>query len=102
MSCQTKDCPQKGEWSIVINIPATGFSTEAAPPLSVILDLALCRDHAEDADVEEFLTPEFRARIMANMAGRVPPDFDRAWPEAIRHSSRSFETFRRAQQRQNQ
>lgn len=86
--CAKTGCDRKAEWTVYIRIPAKGFDLSSHEPVTVMADIALCRDDAETLDASAWLTTTFRERLKAEMAQQRlwEPDFDRAWAVPVRRS----------------
>lgn len=95
--CSREGCARKGEWYLVICVPALG-ATDKLHPLRMMIDLPLCRDHVEQADPQDWLLPESRKRLrIALMArGRAVPDFKRVWKERGRIGDEHWRAFEAA------
>jgi hypothetical protein len=67
----------------------------------MIIDVPMCRDHVETADVQDFLLPESRQRLrVALMArGKAMPDFRHAWKERGRIGDEHWRAFEYARER---
>lgn len=97
-NCCHEGCTRKGEWAVKARIPAKGWSLDLHTPLSIIVGLPLCRDHASEVTLIQTF-PDLRQIIAGfmSMRGLMPPDFDRAWTEAIRRTDPEFLEFERQQ-----
>ncbi|QFT81191.1 hypothetical protein FIU89_11275 [Roseovarius sp. THAF27] len=95
--CVKNGCQNKGEWAVKVHLPAKGWSLAAHTPVSVISDMPLCRDHAEEENLlEDF--PDLRRALcdILESNGLAEPDFDRAWTEPVRRSSKEFAEFEKS------
>lgn len=79
-ACARVGCVRAGVALPELQVPATGYAFEAHAPVSVTLDLPLCAVHMAElrADVQSLLTADLRTLLSRALAGRAPPDFERA------------------------
>lgn len=77
-ACQRERCDHKGEWYVVLRVPPMGGPIAQA--LQLVVGLELCRDHCDEIDPVDYLTPESKNRIKIELMklGRAMPDFARA------------------------
>lgn len=96
--CSVTGCPHKGEWAIRARIPAKGWSLDLHRPLSILVGMPLCRDHASEQNLLATF-PDLREVVVRILdgAGYAAPDFERAWVEAIRRTDPEYLEFERQQ-----
>ena len=96
--CARKDCDRKGEWSVIINIPAKGWAIDMHQPMQMTIGLPLCREHAHEGDLSWYLTEEGKGLIREQLHARrlAEPDFARAWITPIRTSDPKFRDAKRS------
>lgn len=95
--CAREGCGRKAEWAVEAHIPAKGWAIEVHQPVTLMCDMALCRDHATEEDLLKTV-PEIKEVIASALAqaGLAEADFARAWTTPVRRSSPRFLDFERA------
>lgn len=85
-TCEHKGCNRKSSHYLTLYTPAVGHPDEMN--ISGIIGIKLCKDHARQATVADFLTPELmdatRWAVRFVARSMIPPDFDRSWLEVRR------------------
>lgn len=101
MKCASQGCRDFGTHFPKVCVPATGHDIATHEPVSCIISLPLCREHAAVFAVNEWLetpTPQagktMRDVFALAVAGRVPPDFDRAFCKPVQIKSKEAQRFR--------
>lgn len=92
--CEWHGCEREATHAPKICVPAMGWALETHQPLSVIMGLKFCVEHAQRFDVRGTLAidePKSMRRVFEILAGdRCRPDYDRAWVDPIPIESEAF------------
>lgn len=88
MNCQKNECPNVAEVALCIKIPAMNVSIDEHEPISVAINLKLCRSCLAKEDVHVWLSHnnnylKLMVARQVQALGKQPPDFNRAWLEGI-------------------
>lgn len=86
MNCAHTGCDAPATHCVRICVPAQSWPIDMHQPLQVMLGLRLCHTHACALDVDEMLAgaeSSLRKVFEIMTRGRCPPDFDRAFVEAV-------------------
>lgn len=97
--CEFKGCDRTATHALRLIVPAAGWPEAIHRPLSIIIGLKLCREHADAADVKQFMDDELRATIRNHLAAgrKEAPDFERARSEPVRLEDSDYLEFERMQ-----
>ena len=70
--CDRKGCSAPGIWRVGFTFEAVGGSS----PVQAMTGVKVCRQHRDDAKVEDILTPDAIQGVQAGLAaiGRAPAD----------------------------
>lgn len=95
--CSREHCAAEARWVPKVCVPATGYPIAGHTPLSCIIGLPLCGACIDTLGVGDLLGPtpqggEFR-EAFAIAAGRVPPDFSRAFMARVSLNSPEYAAF---------
>lgn len=90
MNCSENGCTRPAEWCPRICIPALGWPIHEHEPMSLVLAAPVCEAHFPGVDLQATLAPGLidgkpgirrLVEVITRGAGRVAPDFDRAYIE---------------------
>lgn len=99
MKCQREGCERDAEGIVKITVPAQGVPIDLHTPLTAMLGLEVCAEHAVGAvDLVRSDKLQEVMRIQARIAageGRepLPPDFGRGFTSLVRYGSAEYRTW---------
>lgn len=98
MICQSTGCTREATHFPKLCVPAIGWPIDAHQPISAVLGVKLCRDHAKAFPPANKQTPEVRKAIeaAARMMRKAPPDFARSFIQPIRIDCPEGQKYARA------
>jgi len=85
MKCEWKGCREEATRALRVSVPAQDWPIDMHQPARLILSLKCCLEHARAFNAKEFLqeNPKLKEVFRIMLRGKQPPDFDRAFSEAI-------------------
>lgn len=103
--CIREGCTAKATVAPRLNVPAQGWPIDMHRPMTAIVGMPLCEEHFKDvANLEglkaalgneikggDDLMGLIQATLLA--AGKLPPDFDRAWVTRLSINSEEYKSF---------
>lgn len=100
MKCRHLDCDKEATHYPKICVPAGIVPVEKCPPLTIIVGLDTCLDHAQSFDATDFInraTPDGKAKIKSVFTvlsnGRPPANFMRMYVDPILKISEEAQQF---------
>lgn len=105
MICCREGCDLDARWAPKLCVPAAGYAIERHEPLQALVGLALCTYHIADLKPADLLGGPIGAddaggerlrQVFRVMAGKVPPDFERAWIARVSVNSPEFRTLQQS------
>lgn len=103
-ACQHTGCPRTATHVPKIMVPASGWAIELHTPLSAIMGLKLCEQHAKEFPArDQFFNAETRDQwrdifsvIVKAMGSQCPPDYERAFTRIVSLTSHEFKQYEAA------
>jgi len=96
MICMRKRCAVEAKWAPKLCVPAKNIPIEAHQPIAAILGCVVCDRHFDDMSASDWLeTDDGRpsplvAIFKQLVAGRAPPDFERAFLTRVSVNSSEY------------
>jgi hypothetical protein len=100
--CNRQGCTKHAKWAPKLNVPATGWPLHAHKPMAVLGTLMLCDEHMAEITPADMLGGECEGKegmvglkqmFIAATAGKVPPDFARAFMTRVDIEGDEFKQF---------
>lgn len=104
--CSWHGCPCAAQFAPKLLVPGEGYPQEESRSAGMICGLELCREHAENFDVQDFLEQDNGAikqtvtMMVKAMGSSVRPDFKRAWVRALPLDGSEYAIFERMRSKQ--